>query len=195
MNKSIILIGAGGHAKVLLEVLRLCQKDVIGIIDVNLEKGSNHFGLNVIGNDEEIKNFSPGDVSLVNGLGSLPKQTARWKIAEEYNKKGFIFEKVIHPTAIIANDTHLEEGVQIMAGSILQPGISIGAHSIINTHASIDHDCNIGQNVHIAPGVTLSGHVKIGNNSHVGTGANIIQSINLPAHTIIRAGETVYKQI
>lgn len=101
----------------------------------------------------------------------------------------------MHPKAIIASDVDIAEGVQVMAGAVIQLSCKIRQDSIINTGALIDHDCLISDNCHIAPGATLSGSVNIDRNCHIGTSAQIINNIVVGGHFIFAAGSTVYKDV
>ena len=192
-NKPIIIIGNGGHSKVLQEVILLNNLEIIGVTDASESKKNSNY--KVYTDNQIIEIFSPEDVSLVNGVGSLPYNNSRWDVAKFFISYGYSFLSLYHPSVIIANDVHIEDGVQLMAGVILQPGVCIGENTIVNTGTIIDHDCIIGENCHIAPGSTLSGGVTIRNNTHVGTGASIMQGISIGENVIIAAGSAVYKNL
>jgi len=188
----IIVVGGGGHAKVLIETLLYQQREIIGIVDGDVSKiGTTVLGVPVIGGDEIVFKYSIKEICLINALGSVKDTKLRQYIYEKFKQRGYWFEQVIHKSAIIASDVQLDEGVQIMAGAIIQTGTSIGSNSIINTGAVIDHDCRIGNHVHIAPGSVLSGGVEIGTGTHIGTGSVIIQSITIGSNSTIGAGSVV----
>ncbi len=196
MSLPVIVIGAGGHAKVLIEVLKIQSCEIIGIVDADTHKiGTAVSGVSVIGNDNAIRSYMPDAVLLVNGIGSIAQTTHRQHIFEMLKTYGYFFASVIHPSAIVAEDVVIGEGAQIMAGAIIQPGSRIGRNAIINTGARIDHDCKIGDHAHIAPGVTLSGGVSVGVSAHIGTGATVIQEVAIGARAIIGAGAVVIKRI
>jgi UDP-perosamine 4-acetyltransferase len=194
-KKVVILLGAGGHAKVVAEALIQSGKTILGLVAPDKKKGSKCFGLDVLGNDDELFSYSPREVVLANGIGALPGKVFRWKLASQMREKGFQFTRVIHPSATIAADVIVAEGAQVMAGSIIQPGSSIGQDSIVNTRVSIDHDCKIGENCHLAPGVILSGCVNIGKGAHLGTGSTVIQNISIGENSTVSAGSIVYKDL
>ena len=191
----VILLGAGGHAKVLLDVLQLVGRNVLGLVTPDIEKGSKHLGLEVLGDDEQLKRYNPSEIDIVNGIGSLPFQKLRWQVSDKIRSWGFSLSKVIHPSAIISADISLDEGVQVMAGCLIQAGTKIGCDSIINTGAILDHDCRVGAGCHIAPGVTCSGGVFINEGCHIGTGAVITQSLTIERGAVIAAGTTIYKNV
>lgn len=196
VKKSVIVIGGGGHAKVLIDALKLLNIEIIGISDNNpflLQKKI--VGVPIIFRDQDVQRYSPKDVDLVNGLGGLRDTVARRNIYQEFKGLGFAFRQVVHPATIISPDIFLGEGVQVMAGAVLQAGTQVSENSVINTRASLDHDCLIGPHVHIAPGVTICGNVKIAEGVHVGSGATIIQGITIGRNSLIAAGTLVRRDV
>jgi sugar O-acyltransferase (sialic acid O-acetyltransferase NeuD family) len=194
-HRPVIILGAGGHAKVVANVLKISGRDVIGLVTPDEEEGTLKFGLKVLGKDNVLNSYSKKDILLANGVGALPKEMLRWELSKEFRDKGYTFINVIHPSAIIAEDVELGGGVQVMAGSVIQPGSYIGRDTIVNTASQIDHDCYISNNCHLSPGVILSGGVKIGKGCHIGTGSIVIQNISIGSNTVIAAGSVVYKHI
>lgn len=196
MNKKVIVLGMGGHAKVLLDAMSHNEIDVIGYTDFNQCDVAHASNYPYLGRDEAVLKLSREDVWLVNGIGMLPSSNQpRHDCFKFFKGKGYRFLSVIHPSAIIAHDVLIDEGAQIMAGVILQTGVSIGANTIVNTSASIDHDCKIGRDVHIAPGVVMSGGVKVGDRCFIGIGARIIQNTQIVKNAFVRAGEVVMSDI
>lgn len=194
-SKPVIVLGAGGHAKVIIEALRRLDRKIIGLTDPNQIEGSECFGVKVLGNDDVVLKYSPEEVLLVNGIGAMPDNKTRFKLNERIKENGFQFTQVIHPSAVIASDAKIRNGTQIMAGVVIQPGVYIGQSCIINTGAIVEHDCIINDDCHLAPGVTLSGNVTIGDRTHIGTGASIIQSIAIGQDCVVAAGSIVYEDI
>jgi sugar O-acyltransferase (sialic acid O-acetyltransferase NeuD family) len=195
MNKLIFVIGAGGHAKVLIDCLHAGGLSIKYV----LEKNTSLFGSKILNeevvSDTILQNFDPENVLLVNGVGSVNRSSLRVAIYNAYKKKGYTFLSVIHPTAHIGEDVTWGEGCQIMAGSIIQSSTKLGVNVIVNTKTSIDHDCVIADHVHLAPGVTLCGSVVIGNETHIGTGATVIQNITIGDHSLLAAGAVLLKSI
>jgi sugar O-acyltransferase (sialic acid O-acetyltransferase NeuD family) len=196
MGIPVIVIGAGGHAKVLIDALLTIGIEVLGATDMDpVRLDSSICGLRVLGDDNILVRYAPQAVRLVNGLGSVAVTTARQRIYEKYKGLGYSFETIIHPSAVVSKDVELSEGVQVMAGAIIQAGSRIGQNTIINTGATVDHDCEIGAHVHLAPGAILSGSVKVGSGTHIGTGAVVIQNILVGHNDIIGAGSVVVENI
>ena len=195
MKKPIIVLGAGGHASVLIELLLKLGYPILGVCALIPSSVRGYPHIAYLGQDNILEQYSPFDVRLVNGLGaiSVEKNIARRKLFEHYKGLGFSFETLIHPSAIVATTAQIKEGAQIMAGCIIQSNVIIENNCIVNTGASIDHDCHLGHSVHVAPRGVLSGGVILGDNVMIGVGAAIIQSIKVEANVMIRAGSTVVK--
>lgn len=196
MSRPIIILGGGGHAKVLIEALRCSNLEIIGLTDPNPDlHGKSIMGVPVLGDDSVLSGYSADRVALVNGLGSTRQPNARRQLYENISSRGFSFANVVHPSAIIAGDVTIGNGVQLMAGVILQPGVALGDNVIINTRVSVDHDCRIGCHSHLAPGVVLSGEVTVGEGVHIGTGASIVNHVRIGDDSLIGAGSLVLRSI
>ncbi|MDF3917322.1 acetyltransferase [Salinicola salarius] len=189
----IILLGAGGHAKVVLDLIHALNRQILGICDPGLAtQGAKVWrGLSVLGNDEVIERYAPSHVELANGTGSLPGSHLRRRLHVQFTRRGYRFATLVHPSAILGSGVELGRGVQIMAGAIVQADTRIGDNAILNTGARIDHDGDIGRHVHVAPGAVISGDVKIGKACHIGAGATLRQGICIGSDAIIGMGTTV----
>ncbi|MDT8903839.1 acetyltransferase [Anaeroselena agilis] len=196
MKLPVIVIGAGGHARILIDALVLTGREVIGIVDADVGRhGDKVLGIPVIGDDAAVFAHSPANVELVNGLGSIQSTESREKVYNKFKQAGYSFSVVIHPAATVAPDVRVGEGVQVMAGVVIQTGSRIGSNAIINTRASVDHDCAIGNHTHVAPGAVLSGGVQVGDDVHIGTGAIIIQGIKIGKGSLIAAGAVIVQDV
>lgn len=197
--KPFVIIGGGGHARVLVSLLRELEpsKIILGFTDVAAPMADAGIPeLNYLGDDVFLtKTHDADSVSLVNGIGSVKDLTLRERLYILFKSRDYSFPPLIHPGAIIAQDVFLGEGCQIMAGAILQPGSRVGNNSIINTGAIIDHDCRIGAHSHIAPGCTISGGVTVGDCSHIGTGATLIQGLTIGQKSLVAAGSVVIRNV
>ena len=188
-KKSIIVIGGGGHARVLINILQTQRFKILGYTDLEEKNG---LAVPYLGNDADVrKNYKKEQVHLVNGVGSVKLPAQRKKVYEDYKKLGYVFLSVIHPRAIISRGVTLKEGVQINAGAVINTGTVVEEDVIVNTLASVDHDCIIGAHTHIAPGVTVSGGVRIGQCCHIAIGAKIIQGIHIGDNVFVPAGAVV----
>lgn len=195
--RPILILGAGGHARVVLEALRAAGEAVAGFVDANPAlHGQEYDGVPVLGDDGYLlRTYAAGDVRLANGLGSVGRIVVRRRIFEEYRARGFNFASVIHPQALLARDVQLGEGVQIMRGAVLQRGVWIAENVLLNTSVTVDHDCRIGAHVHLASGSTLSGGVVVEDAVHVGTAATLIQGLRVGEGALIAAGAVVIRDV
>jgi len=192
----LILIGAGGHARVLLDALELAGARILGLLDTNASLAEREVaGYRVLGDDEVLRQHAPGTVELVNAIGSVDSMQARKRVYEKLRRAGHVFASVIHPRATVSRHALAAAGVQIMAGAVVQAGARLGEDSIVNTGASVDHDCVVGAHVHVAPGATLSGKVRIGDETHIGAGAVVIQGVRIGARCTVAAGAVVLKEV
>jgi UDP-perosamine 4-acetyltransferase len=167
---SVILIGGGGHAKQIIEIIKSCgDYHIVGITDNNpLKKKMLVGGVPVIGNDEVYKMLKEMGFELIN---------------------------VIHASALVSPSVTLGTGNAIMAGSIINAHTTLGSNCIINTGAIVEHDCIIHDHVHIATGAKLAGGVTIHEGSHIGLGALVKQEITIGRRTIVGAGALVLDDI
>lgn len=196
MNYPVIVLGAGGHAIVLINALQLLSVELLGVTDADIGKrGQLLLGVPVTGDDETVMKYPVEAIHLVNGVGSVRVNSRRRQLFERFKNRGYQFVSVVHPSAIIAPDVVCAEGVQIMAGAVIQPGCRIGINAVINTGCVVDHDCHIGDHTHISPGATLSGGVRVGENAHVGTGATVIQGIQIGRDSLVAAGAVVIRDV
>jgi len=195
-HKPIIVIGAGGHSKVLIDTLLQQNVNILGIVDSDQMKiGQSVLKIKIVGDDFYINNYDPLNIDLVNGLGSVAATYLREKIYMYFKEQGYFFRSVIHSSAVISQNAVLAEGVQVMAGAVIQAGCHIGNNTIINTRTSIDHDCRVLDHVHIAPGCVLSGNVSVGFGAHIGTGTTVIQEKKIGNRVLVGAGSLVLQDI
>lgn len=199
--KRIIVIGCGGHAKVVLDALQTMgtPADALVIEESQREQATSLAGLfdvkQILTDRMLLAGSDRQSAALVNGVGSVADTLLRKRIHETFLAAGFRFAEVIHPSAVVSRHAQLDQGAQIMAGAILHAGASIGANVIINTGALVDHDCCIGAHTHVAPAAALSGGVQIGQGCHIGTGACIIQGVQIGDGCVIGAGAVVIRNV
>lgn len=196
-ERPLVLLGAGGHARVLVALAHAAGRKILGVCDPVLaaDQISCWEGLDVLGNDSVVERFSPRSVALMLGVGQLVANTRREVIYDLWVARGYDFPILIHPAAWIAPNVVMGGGVQVMAGAIIQSGCMIGENCIINTRAGIDHDCNIGRNVHLAPGATLCGSVTVDDRAFIGAGATVIQGIRIGRNSVVGAGVTLVRDV
>lgn len=196
-HKNIILFGASGHAKVVIDILhKMGQYNIVGLIDENKPQGPFFAGYNILGDLNDLPtlmtthNVNAGIISIGDNFLRYNKAKAIKKIAP-----AFEFINAIHPSSIIGEDVRLGLGCVVMPAAIINAATKIGHHVIINTKASVDHDCHIHNFVSIAPGATLGGMVSVGEHSAIGLGVNIIQERSIGTNTLVGAGAAVVTNI
>jgi len=190
MKQKLIIIGGGGHAKVIIDAVLAGDKyEVHGIIDQKLAVGTKVLGVPVLGTDSMLSElFGQGIKNAFIGVGSIGDTSVRRDIYEKLKSVGFNLPVIIHPKAVVARDVEFGEGTFVAASATINPGTKIGKNVIINTSSSIDHDSRIGDFVHIAPGAVLCGTVTVGERTHIGLGANVVQSVNIGKNCFVPAG-------
>jgi sugar O-acyltransferase (sialic acid O-acetyltransferase NeuD family) len=182
----MILYGASGHGKVILDILECSGVHPIEIWDDN--PPLSFCGYKVVKPEPELNQYKQ---KIVIGIGV---NETRKKVVAKLDKS-ITFGNAIHPSAIISKHSNIGEGTVVMAGAVVNPATTVGKHCIINTSASIDHDCELGDFVHISPNATLSGNVRVGEGTHIGSGAVSIQGIRIGKWCTIGAGAVVIRDI
>ena len=195
-TKPLVILGAGGHAKVLIATLKSGPAKILGIVDRDgTGKTRDVLGISVIGDDDCILRYSPQDVELINGVGAVSSTDHRRELFEKFKQLGYRFANVVHASAIISTGVSLGEGAQVMAGAVIQVGTIVCDNTILNTRVSIDHDCLIASHVHVAPGATLSGGICVREGSVVGAGAIVIQGVEIGRQSLVAAGAVVIRNV
>ncbi len=190
MKKEVIILGAGGHAKVIAESILKSGDEVIGFLDDNEEiQGKEiYLGRKVLGKISDVVNYQHKYVII--GIGS---NRVRKMFAEKYSNLNWYTAS--QRSAIIAQDVVIGPGTAIMPGTVINPGTVIGRHAIIHTATTLDHDNMIGDYVHISPAKHLAGTVTVGENCWICTGVTIINNINIAPNNIVGAGAVVLHDI
>lgn len=197
MATKIIIIGGGGHCKVVIDAIKKgkCFR-IEGIVDANKKVGTKILDIPVVGNDGSLTDiYKNGIKNAFIAIGSVGDCSLRIKIYKRLKEIGFNLPVIIHPRAIVARNCSMGEGVFIAAGAVINAGVKIGKNAIINTASAIDHDCKIGDFAHISPRVALCGEVNIGNFTHIGAGTVVNQQISIGDNCLIGSGSVVVKDV
>ena len=194
MNK-IVVIGGGGHAKVLISVLKKSGYDVMGYTDRD-DRGV-ILGVLYIGNDGVLPQIAGQhrNCGAVIGIGKIDASDLRLRLQGELSALGFDFPAICSPRSIINEAVTMAAGTVAFDGVIVNSGSTIGRACILNTGCIVEHDCRVGDDVHLAPGVILSGGVTIGSHCMVGAGTSIIQSVSICEGCLIGAGSTIVEDL
>lgn len=190
MKDKLIIIGAGGHGKVVADIAKLNDYQEIMFLDDNENIKRNGI-YDVIGTTKDIDKYVE-DYDFFIAVGD---NTIKKNIADMLSKKDISLPILIHPSAIVDHTSTIGDGTVIMANAVINADTKIGKNCIINTASTVDHDNIIEDYVHISPGAHLSGTVHIGKETWVGTGANIINNISITNQCMIGAGSVIVKDI
>lgn len=195
--EKIVLVGGGGHARILVDlIVSAGVYEITGIIDTDLQKGAMAHGYEVLGNDSVLEEvFRNGTVNACIAVGSVRDNKVRKRLYGNIINAGYRCPPLVHPKAILGGDVLMGNGVQVMAGVILQTGVKIGNNTIINTGSIVDHDCVIGDHVHVGPGAVMSGGCRIGSGAFIGVGSTIIQGLRIGEDALVTAGSVVVKDV
>ncbi|MGL0820602.1 acetyltransferase [Vibrio vulnificus] len=195
-HKPLVLIGGGGHASVLADILLGQGRDIVAVISPDdLSSRAVFAGLVHLTQDEEVKRFSPESVHLVNGIGMLPRSTLRQRVNKRFLELGYQFETVLASDAHVSRFATIDSGAQILSGARVQTGAVIGEHTIVNSGALVEHDCRIGAYNHIAPHATLCGDVFTAEDVYIGANATVIQGLILELQSVVGAGAIVTQSL
>jgi UDP-perosamine 4-acetyltransferase len=192
----VIVLGAGGHAAVVIGSLTRLGRRILGLADQDpARKGSYRLGVEVCGDDAWVLSHSPDEVELALGIASVGRTAIRQKIFQRFDALGFRFATLVDPTSIVGAQVSMADGVQVMAGAVLQPSSVLGRNVIVNTRAVVEHDCRLEDHCHVAPGAVVCGGVTIGVGAHVGAGAVVIQGIHIGSNAVVGAGAVVIADV
>jgi sugar O-acyltransferase (sialic acid O-acetyltransferase NeuD family) len=190
-QQTIVVIGGGGHAKVLISVLRKLAWHVAGYTDA--EDRGTLLGAPHLGDDAVL----PGvlatypDCAAILGVGKVDASLRRSVLQQKMESLGFHLPVIISPNAVVNLEAELGPGSVVFDGAVVNTGTITGPGCIINTNATLEHDCRLGADVHIAPGATVSGGVTVGDHSCIGAGAVVIQGLTITDRCLIGAGSVV----
>lgn len=182
----IVLVGAGGHGKVVLATLRACSLEVDYAVDDDPQKqGSEWLGLSVVAPEGRLDGRS-----AILGIGNN-EQRARF--SRRFERTTWV--SIVHPRAFVDPSASIGPGTVVFAGAVVQAGARIGRHVIVNTGATVDHDCVIGDHVHVCPGVHLAGGVSVGEGALLGIGAVAKPAVRIGAWATVGAGAAVVRDV
>ena len=188
----MVVIGAGGHAKIVVELARSCGFEVVGCLDAD-DTPRFVVGAPVIGKDDMASSLLLDGVRFTAlGIGS---NRVRERIGIELEALGFSLPALISPNAVVSPSAEVERGAVVMPGAVLNAECRIGPFGIVNTSASVDHDCRLGSAVHVAPGSHLAGSVVIGDRAMIGVGSVVAPKVSIGADATLGAGATAIHDI
>lgn len=191
MKQGIIIIGAGGHAKVCIELLRAMGESIDYCIGA--DSSLQCLGVPVLQGDANLARLRDAGYSKI--FIAIGANNLRVQLANIAGELGYQLVNAMSPQAIISPTVQLGVGIAVMAGAVINAETVIGDLAIINTGATVDHDCQIGKACHIAPQCGLAGNVSIGERSFLGIGCKVIPNISIGVNVMIGAGSVVVSDI
>jgi UDP-perosamine 4-acetyltransferase len=193
----VIGLGAGGHARVVVDILRLGGHDIVGLLDPDGKLADTRVeGVLVLGGDELLAGMRDRGVrAFFVGVGSTRNTAARRRLYETGRQAGLEPLAALHPAAVVAGSAKLGAGVTLMAGAIINPGVRLGENVIVNTGAVVEHDSVVGDHCHVAPGAVLGGGVQMAEAAHVGSGAVVREQCTIGPEAVVGAGAVVISDV
>ncbi len=187
----VIILGNGGHSKVIQEMIRSLNFRIIAVLDgkyieQTIENGINYAPIKSI--DEYLK----PEVRVVLAIGD---NTSRKKVSEQLSLHPEKYLTVTHPSAIVSPTARIGVGTVIMPNTVINARARVGSHCIINTGAIIEHDSKINNYCHVSPNATLTGNVSTGEGVHIGASVTVIPGISIGSWSVVGAGATVIEDI
>jgi UDP-perosamine 4-acetyltransferase len=194
----VIGLGAGGHAKVVLETLAaMGGYEVVGLLDPRPDLvGTSVHGVPVLGDDELLgRQYDAGVTHAFIGLGGSGDTRPRRRLYELACSQGFGIVSVVHPRAVVSPSAELGPGATIFAAVVVNADATLGEDVIVNTGAVVEHGCRLGDHVHVASGARLASGVTVGEGAHIGLGASVLQAVAVGAGVIVGAGAAVVHDV
>ena len=186
-----MVLGGGGHAKVLVSVIRKLPWTIAGYVDPR-DVGP-VLGVPYGGGDDVLPALLaryPGCAAAM-GVGKVDATDRRARIQAAAEELGNRFPALVSPDAVVNDEVELGAGTAIFDGAVVNPGVVTGPICVVNTNATVEHDTRLGTNVHIGPGATVSGGVTIGDHTFVGAGAVVIHGVRIAGGCLVGAGAVV----
>ena len=191
----VIIVGAGGHGHVMLDVL-LCQDlaEVVGFLDDREELlgTTSRAGVLIVGGTDWSRLPPDTAEAFVVAIGNNSRRRGKYQAAIE---AGLVPWSAVHPSAVIADNAELGEGIQVVGGVVINPFAEVGCDVILNTSCTVDHDCRIGDHAFLGPGVHLGGEVEVGEMVLLGLGAIVLPGAKIGEGAVVGAGAVVTKDV
>jgi len=192
-ERQVIILGAGGHARVVADALRAAGRRVAAVVSAPGGSAGGFGDVPILTNDDQALELARGEgLSFIVAIGDNALRTS---IYERFTEAGMTPATVVHPAAVMAEGVRIGVGSLVGASAVVNPGARIGRNAIVNTGAIVEHDCRVMDHAHIAPGVRLGGTVSVGSGALVGIGAIVLPNTTIGAAAIVGAGAVVTKDV
>ncbi|MBQ9083009.1 MAG: acetyltransferase [Clostridia bacterium] len=186
MNGNLIIIGAGGHGRVIADIAVLCGYTNIGFLDDGAD-----LTVPILGKTADFRRYLTTHSFFV----AIGNNAVRERITNDLASAGAALPSLIHPSAVIGSHVRIGDGTAVMAGAVINTGASLGRGVIVNTCASADHDCTVCDFAHVSVGAHLAGTISVGPRTMIGVGAAVINNISICGDCTVGAGAVVIRDI
>ena len=195
LSPSVVIVGAGDHGRVVLELLRACGANVLGFVEPSENRPHRREmvdGLPIIGDLHEHAGWADEGIGFVAALGD---NRARRAAFERCTQLGLVPVAAVHPTAHLLSGARIEPGATVCAGVVIGLAAWVGPNAIVNTAASVDHDGRIGAHASVGPGVHLAGRVTVEDGAFVGIGAAVREGVTIGEWALVAGGAMVVRDV
>lgn len=190
--QKVIILGSGGHAKSCIDIAsRMNGIIIIGCLDNEKTIGTLVCGVEVIGSDERILEFTDKETNFIIGVGQIRTPAPRISLFNKILENQGVLQNVVASSALISSNATLGKGVTIMEGAKIGPNVTLGDGVIINTNAVIEHDSVIDEFCHVSTGAIINGGCQIGKGTFIGSGTVVKQKINIGANCVIGMQQSI----
>jgi sugar O-acyltransferase (sialic acid O-acetyltransferase NeuD family) len=189
IKESILLVGAGGHAKACIDVIEQKEDFIVkGLVGVPEEVGSRILNYSVLGSDEDVPSLLSNCKNALVAVGQIKTPELRIRFFNQLQTNGFFLPVIVSPHAYVSPHARLNAGTIVMHGAVVNAGAVVGENCIINTHALIEHEAMVANHCHISTGAIINGNASIGEGSFVGSGSIIEQDITIGSGCVVGMG-------
>jgi UDP-perosamine 4-acetyltransferase len=195
--KEIIVIGSGGHAKVVIDIIHEMEDcQIVGITSISLKLGSFFCGYPILGDDNILNEYrDKKNLLIAMGLGGYKDNILREKVFNLVKSIGFDFINVIHPSAIISRTVKMGEGIVIFPGVVINTDVELGNNIIVATGSTIDHETVVNDHTLISAGVTVGAYSSLGQGTLLALGSKVISGVTVGSYSLVAAGAVVVNNI
>jgi sugar O-acyltransferase (sialic acid O-acetyltransferase NeuD family) len=189
---TLILIGAGGHARSCIDVIeQQSYFRIAGLVGLPEQQHSHHLGYAVIGADSDLLELAKSYQYALITIGQIQTAEHRLRLYQQATKLGFELPVITAPTAHVSRHASVGAGTIVMHGAIINAGANVGNNCIINNRALLEHDVSVEDHCHISTGTILNGNVTIGSGSFIGSGCVIKEGVTIGKNTVVGMGLTL----
>lgn len=189
---SLVLVGAGGHARSCIDVIERCGiYEIAGLVGLPQEVGTCHLGYTVISADHELASLAGRFRFALVTIGQVRPADVRGRLYRQLTEAGFDLPTIISPLAYVSAHATIGAGSIVMHGAVVNAGVAIGRNCIINTRALVEHDAEVGDHCHVSTGAILNGGARVGTGSHVGSGSVIKEGVVVGDRCLVGMGLSV----